>query len=220
MDQNSAVSKDEVTQNGDLQFRTEAYLPPCHHYCQRGLRRREERRKIIPTYSNKELCAENGIAFIDTMGIPQMLHLDQLIVQLWLSLETDQARDLSVSEKQCPAVMVEARWYYWISCWPDNWGLGYASCLSKRMAAFQKGKWVGQGLITSDDDQLYGLRRYWTTITRDNAKKLIRYLICIKSDRDLTLSDNGRTTKLSSKFEMLMYGTRNCYGMWKGKTGA
>lgn len=57
-------------------------LPPCHHYCQRGLRSREQKRKIIPTYSNKELCAEEGTAFIHTLGLPQMLHLGQLIAQV------------------------------------------------------------------------------------------------------------------------------------------
>ena len=87
--------------------------------------------------------------------------------------------------------------YYVIK--PDNFSLGYASCLSERVPDFQKGKWAGQGLITSDDDQLYGLRRYWTTSTKDNAKKLTQYPMSIKSDRDLTLGDNVRKTELSSK---------------------
>ena len=56
-------------------------LPPCHHYCQRCLRRREQTRKIIPTCSNNELCAKAGTAFIHTVGLPQTLHLDQLIAQ-------------------------------------------------------------------------------------------------------------------------------------------
>ena len=57
-------------------------LAPCHHDCQRQLRSREQTRKIIPTYSNKELCAEKGTVLIHTVGLPQMLHLGQLIAQV------------------------------------------------------------------------------------------------------------------------------------------
>lgn len=60
---------------------------------------------------------------------------------------------------------------------PDNCSLGHASCLSERMDDSQKGKWAGRDLIISDDDQLYGPRRYWTTSIKDNAKELTQYLL-------------------------------------------